>query len=185
MASPNPVGTASANLNLLASVTAISRHNVWAVGYDAPVTNAPRNTLIEHWNGTRWKHVTSPNPGGANGSLLSGVTATSVSNVWAVGDYSDGTATRTLTVRWTGTRWKQIASPNPVAGTLTINDVLTAVAATSAVNVWAVGSIDFDETLAIHHCSRNCAVRRLAAARLSHLLPATTASPVMPPDNQR
>jgi hypothetical protein len=124
------------------------------VGYDAPLFNSPRKTLIEHWNGTRWKHVASPNPGdpaGTLGSVLTGVTATSASNVWAVGDYSDSTATLTLTARWNGTAWKQVASPNP-AGTAAFDDNgLNAVAATSAANVWAVGSWT-GGALAIHRC---------------------------------
>ena len=151
VASPNPAGTATGNLNILDSVTAISRHNVWAVGYDAHVADGPRKTLIEHWNGTRWKHVASPNPGEL-GSVLAGVAASSASNVWAVGEYGTASGGLTLTARWNGTRWKQIASPSPVLVTPPSNDGLNAVAVTSAVNVWAVGSIDFDETLAIRRC---------------------------------
>ena len=43
-------------------------------------------TLIEHWNGTAWTQVPSPNPSGDN--VLDGVAATSASNAWAVGFYS-------------------------------------------------------------------------------------------------
>jgi len=158
VASPNPAGTAAGNLNVLDGVTAISRHNVWAVGYDASVTSGPRKTLIEHWNGKRWRRVASPNPGDPNGTLgtslgssLGGVAASSASDVWAVGEYGTASGVLTLTARWNGAAWKQVASPSPVLAGVT-NDYLNAVAATSAVNVWAVGSIFFDETLAIHHC---------------------------------
>lgn len=153
--SPSPAGTSTGNLNILDSVTIISRDNVWAAGYDTPVYSSPRNTLIEHWNGTRWKHATSPNPGGPNGSLFAGVAAASESNVWAVGDYSDGTATRTLIARWNGTAWKQVASPNPAGTSAFAINRLNAVAAVSATNVWAVGSwsgMPGGGTLAIHHC---------------------------------
>ena len=78
--------------------------------------------------------------------------ASSASNVWVVGEYGTASGGLTLTARWNGTRWKQIASPSPVLVTPSSNDGLNAVAATSAVNVWAVGSIDFDETLAIRRC---------------------------------
>jgi len=154
VASPNPAGTATANLNVLDSVAAISRHNVWAVGYDASVTNGPRNTLIEHWHGTRWKHVPSPNPGDPNGTLgsvLEGVSASSASNVWAVGEYeSTGSGVLTLTARWNGTAWKQVASPNPPVADFTANHLL-AVAAASPGNVWAVGEA-VTRALAIHRC---------------------------------
>ena len=154
LASPNPAGTAAANLNVLDGVTAINRHNVWAVGYDASVTNGPRNTLIEHWNGRRWKHVPSPNPGDSNGTLgniLAGVAASSASNVWAVGQYeSAGSGVLTLTARWNGTAWKQVPSPNPSVAGFTAN-YLYAVAAASPDNVWAVG-VAVTRALALHRC---------------------------------
>jgi hypothetical protein len=54
-------------------------------------------TLIEHWNGTSWKQVTSPNPGGSSDdNILNGVAATSSTNAWAVGDYYNGTTDQTL-----------------------------------------------------------------------------------------
>ena len=41
--------------------------------------------------------MTSPNPGGSShGNYLSGVAATSSTNAWAVGNYYNGTAYRTL-----------------------------------------------------------------------------------------
>jgi hypothetical protein len=156
VASPNPAGSAGSNLNVLDGVAAISRENVWAVGFDG--SRAPvRNTLILHWNGTKWKHVPSPNPGGSNGSVLARVAATSASNVWAVGGYSVSTAfSRTLIARWTGTKWKQVASPNPGGTSAPAVNTLHAVAATSAVNVWAVGWSAGPEpgesALAIHRC---------------------------------
>jgi hypothetical protein len=58
----------------------------------------------------------------------------------AVGDYSDGTATLTLTARRNGTGWKQVASANPAGTSRYDSNILNAVAAASAVNVWAVDS---------------------------------------------
>jgi hypothetical protein len=50
-------------------VTVVSPRNVWAVGdYN---TGRAYLTLIEHWNGSSWKIVSSPSPGGYN--LLSSV----------------------------------------------------------------------------------------------------------------
>jgi hypothetical protein len=42
-----------------------------------------RQTLIEHWNGTQWSVVPSPNLMGNN--LLRGVAIVSANDVWAVG----------------------------------------------------------------------------------------------------
>ena len=101
--------------------------------------------------------VARPNPGGSNGngSLFTGVAAASASSVWAVGGYFDGTADLTLIARWNGTRWKQVASPNP-AGTSTFDaNHLNGVATASAGSVWAVGSWAGTAgagALAIHRC---------------------------------
>lgn len=65
---------------------------------------------------------------------LSAVAAISATNAWAVGDSSTGSTTYPLTMRWTGTAWRKVASPR-LAGA-----GLTAVAMTSASNAWAVGT---------------------------------------------
>ena len=41
---------------------------------------------VEHWNGTSWAIVPSPNMGTGN-NHLNGVAAVSASDVWAVGYY--------------------------------------------------------------------------------------------------
>jgi hypothetical protein len=134
--SPNPGG--SSNRNFLYGVVATSPTNAWAVGYY--YNGTADRTLIEHWNGTAWNHVTSPNPGGSsNGNFLYGVAATSSTNAWAVGEY-DGTAYQTLIEHWNGTAWKQVTSPD-AGGSSHAND-LYGVAASSSTNAWAVGDYD-------------------------------------------
>src|SRR5262249_61615833 len=59
----------------------------WAVG--AYPAGSVGKTLTARWNGTAWKQTASPSPG-TSASSLRGVTATSASNVWAVGDFSSG-----------------------------------------------------------------------------------------------
>jgi hypothetical protein len=68
-------------------VAAASASDAWAVGATKTAIGQP--TIIAHWNGTAWKQVASPSPG-SSASFLRGVTATSASNVWAVGDFSNG-----------------------------------------------------------------------------------------------
>ncbi len=137
VASPDPGGPA--NNNVLNGVTATSVSNVWAVGYYFKQGGAYR-TLTVHWTGTAWSSVPSANAGPAGeDNMLNAVAATSASNIWAVGDISDGTADRTLIERRTGSSWAVVASPNPVSGPADI-DVLTGVAATSDSNAWAVGT---------------------------------------------
>jgi hypothetical protein len=67
-----------------------------------------------------------PSPGPA-GSVLKGVTATSATSAWAVGAAGPASSSKTLTLRWDGTAWKQVPSPSPAAGS-----VLNGVAGTAA-----------------------------------------------------
>jgi hypothetical protein len=130
---PNP----SSSANFLTGVTMLSSCDVWAVGFYRN-GNVPQ-TLIEHWNGSSWSQVASPNPGGsAKPSQLSRVVATSSTNAWAVGGYSNGTADQTLIEHWNGTSWSQVASPSP--GGRGNENFLDDVSAISSTDAWAVGS---------------------------------------------
>jgi hypothetical protein len=121
----------------LAGVAATSSTNAWAAGYYT--TSAPPQTLVEHWNGTAWCRVPSPNPGGAGDTnRLQGVAAVSPSSAWGVGFYGTSTRSHTLVVHWNGTAWKQQTSPNP-AGFSSGSQLLGAAAA-SPTDAWAVGS---------------------------------------------
>jgi hypothetical protein len=108
VASPNPGGTNS-DASSLTSVSA-SATDAWAVGsYFNPTTFAI-DTLALHWNGTKWSTVSSPNPGGTGAfgtSFLSGVSANSATDAWAVGYYPNPTtgAEDTLALHWNGTSW--------------------------------------------------------------------------------
>jgi hypothetical protein len=131
--SPNP----SSSANSLNSVTATSPTNIWAVGDYVNINGSATQTLIEHWNGSSWTQVASPNPGGtSNNHVLYGVTATSPTNIWAVGYYVNinGHPLQTLVLHWDGTAWKLVASPNPAG----VNE-LRSVAVISPSNAWAVG----------------------------------------------
>jgi len=145
IASPSP-GTHSE----LFAVAATSAVNAWAVG--AAVVRGKSDTLILHWNGKNWSR--SPSPGGNAGSdsFLAGVTATSRANALAVGGYSgSGNPGRTLVLRWSGSAWRRVPSPDPGPS----GNALYAVAASSAGNAWAVGIFRQGLTglaLAIHCC---------------------------------
>lgn len=120
--------------DILTGVAASSATDAWAVGYSG--TNSGRRTLIEHWNGTQWSRVPSPSPGGKghHDSQLAGVAVVSATRAWAVGFYTTPTGQRTLILRWNGTSWSQVPSPN-----LSSQTVLTSVAATTSIHAWAVG----------------------------------------------
>jgi hypothetical protein len=128
-----PSPNVGAGGNGLSSITAIAPDDIWAVGTYYQSTRY--NTLIMHWDGTAWSVVPSPSPSPSRTSILTGVTAISSGDVWAVGHYYIDSAYRTLTLHWDGQAWTQVASPNVGAG----DNYLYGVAAISSGNVWAVG----------------------------------------------
>ena len=97
----------------------------------------PSRTLIEHWDGTAWTVVPSPNKGPFPNSL-SGVTAVAPDDVWAVGTwFTKAFDDRTLTLHWDGTAWHRVQSPN--AGPPKAANDLVSVSAIATDDVWAVG----------------------------------------------
>jgi hypothetical protein len=98
--------------SILFGVVTISTQNAWAVGNTYNRDNVDNTPLIEHWNGSRWNVVPSPNPGTNN--QLNEVMAVSANDIWAMGIYFTGSGTRgkTLIEHWNGGRWSVIPSPN-------------------------------------------------------------------------
>src|SRR5215217_1376516 len=139
LVSPPTLGTGSREMN---GADGVASDDVWAVGAYTPAGTNANKTLVEHWNGSKWVLVASPNVGGSTTSnTLTSVDALSRTGAWAVGSYrtppSPGTDSvrKTLIQRWNGTSWTIVSSPNP--GTL--SNSLLGVAATGPNDVWAVG----------------------------------------------
>jgi len=99
--------------------------------------------------GTSLHGVASPDPGGSgNDNDLFAVAATSHSDAWAVGEIITSTGVQTLALHWNGSKWAQVASPNPET-----TSELFGVGATSAANAWAVGEVTAgtsEQTLVLH-----------------------------------
>lgn len=128
--SPNP----SSTTNELRSVSAVSPTEAWAVGWYADDATGASRTLILHWDGTGWSQTPSPNPG-STGNELSGVSARSATDVWAVGSYADPPReSRTLILHWDGTSWSHVTSPKRG-----VFGGLLGVDTRSANDAWAVG----------------------------------------------
>jgi hypothetical protein len=124
------------NENSLLGVSVLPSGQAWAVGY---FVNAEyqQQTLVEHYNGTRWSVVPSPSPGGRQ-NILYGVAAVTDSDVWAVGadqDASTNGTWHTLAEHWDGTAWTTVPSEDPgITG-----NQFYAVTAVSANSVYATG----------------------------------------------
>jgi hypothetical protein len=91
--SPN-VGTGS---NVLLGIAAVSANDIWAVGYYATGTTTER-TLVQHWNGSAWDVVSSPNME-VDENRLSAVAVVAQDYVWATG-YAKETVFQTLIERY-------------------------------------------------------------------------------------
>lgn len=140
---PSP---ATGSFEYLSAVAAVSSRDVWAAGSDS----AANTSLIEHWNGTAWKIVAAPTA--VNGGALTGLAAIASGDVWAVGTGSGtlrqggcGVVAGAVIEHWDGTRWSDVAAPTITSSGGTQGQAppfsLAGVAAASAHNVWAVGSI--------------------------------------------
>ena len=134
---PSP-NTASGQLNFLNSVTCVSASECWAVGDWFNPDVFAFQTLIERWDGTSWKIVTSPNTSPTQNNLLYSVTCVSASDCWAVGTWSPGNVDQTLTMHWNGTAWTIVSSPNTSP---TMTNHLSSVACVSGSDCWAVGYV--------------------------------------------
>jgi hypothetical protein len=119
------------------SVAATSPSNAWAVGSTGLNSEgSAQQTLIEHWNGSTWTRVPSPDEGTA--SLLDSVTAVSADNAWAVGYYVAANGTyRTLSMFWNGSKWTLVPSPTPGG-----DGQLLGVTFSWTNNIWAAGIVN-------------------------------------------
>ncbi len=134
--------------NQLSKVAVVSPNDIWVVGNSASSLTS-RQTLIQHWNGSTWSIVPSPNATGRTINWLIGVQAVASNNVWAVGyagNDPDGAAStnRTLIMRWNGATWNVVSSPNPQPnnpdlGGYPVANELFDLAVVSATDIWAVG----------------------------------------------
>jgi len=131
-----PSPNQSSFFNRLVAVKAVAPNDVWTVGeYDAGRWMRPlRQTLIEHWDGSDWSIVPSPNVG-PGWNVLSGIAVVSSDDIWAVGNSATlGGLPQTLVQHWDGARWNVIPSPTIQGGSS-----FEAVAAVSGNDIWAVG----------------------------------------------
>ena len=103
----------------LFAVKAVSASSVWAVGTYYNFGAAAYNTLVEHYNGTSWKVVSSANAVSTTFfNQLFAVSALSDSDVWTVGSYSATFAgTRSpLAVHWDGTTSSVVNTADVLGG---------------------------------------------------------------------
>jgi hypothetical protein len=137
----NPSPLKAAFSNQFNAVDARTSTDAWAVGNYIGPNDDGQVMLAEHWNGSAWTIVPSPNPAiptptGAD-QTLNGVVEISPNDVWAVGGTSDLTGfqpARPIALHWNGTAWSVTTLPNLGSG-----GGLSSVTASSSTSVWAAG----------------------------------------------
>jgi hypothetical protein len=129
--SPSP----SSQANYLTAVAAISPTDVWAVGAAYRPISTP-GTLTEHWNGSTWSLVPSPNFNQGYNELY-GAAAISSTDVWAVGYHNIANygSEKSMALHWNGTAWSIVPTRNIGQDA---NELL-AVDGVASNDVWAVG----------------------------------------------
>jgi hypothetical protein len=104
---------------------------VLAVGYEEPDGSGYQFAASMVWDGKKWRRVPLDYPP----SFFEGVGFVPGGTAWAVG--SVGSGNTALIARWTGSTWQQLPVTLPALGNL------SAVAATSVHDAWAVGYLLF------------------------------------------
>jgi hypothetical protein len=122
--------------NALRGVTCLTRKDIWAVGLYKDDTEPKTKTLVEHWDGTRWTVVPSPNSGATENALIT-IAAVGPNDIWASGLYA------VMFQHWNGAKWETVPIPNPDQKVF----LMTGIARVSAHEVWSVGNtLDKDFT---------------------------------------
>jgi hypothetical protein len=120
-------------LGALFGITALSAHDLWAVGpVDSDSLSPP---VMTHWNGASWRVVDDSELGYVD---LFGVKAVSPRSVWAVGS-TGATERRGIVAHWNGVRFRIVDERNLRDSVESFNDVVS-----SGKSVWAVGGWGID-----------------------------------------
>jgi hypothetical protein len=141
----------------LNDVVAISADDVWAVGTFEPPDDVSF-PLTEHWDGTAWTIVGAPLGDGSGGTVLTGVSAASSSDVWAVGyTYTWDTfyPQDAVIEHWDGAAWSLVDSSTQGSTTLIDVDVV------DRDDAWAIGSSDDIGSLGLHWNGASWSVSRV------------------------
>lgn len=111
--SVNPDVVTFGDGNGLHAASALAPNDIWAVGAASDLDYMPApHSQIQHWNGSTWQSIPGPSPG--DNHTLNAVVAIAPNDVWAGGDYFDGSY-HGLALHYDGTSWTQVPIPGGVS----------------------------------------------------------------------
>jgi hypothetical protein len=129
-----PAVSPSKRFAALLAVDADSSKDAWAGG-EYENSSGVEEPLMERWDGTAWSQVAVPDAGPDGGELLS-VVAISPDDAYAAGETRTGPQSfRGILDHWDGSSWTAVSAPDVADASA------SAVAATSASDVWLEGAI--------------------------------------------
>jgi hypothetical protein len=115
----------------LSSVAALSPDDVWAVGVVGRAYTNSERALVEHWNGTSWQRVVSPNVG-RRGNLTA-VAGVASNDVWTAG-YGASVLFSCGGPRYGNSGSKSLCGPTPSSVTFPFVKMATLESPTSSVS---------------------------------------------------
>jgi hypothetical protein len=98
---PSPSPTQQNAQNTLTGVVSLRHDDAWAVGTTL-VAFSRNQTLVEHWNGTAWAIVTSPNPFPGQDYLAAVACSGPFQLLWTVGTGYGTSGSSTLVLTTSG-----------------------------------------------------------------------------------
>jgi hypothetical protein len=111
VAVPNKTGSTVVS-NFLMGISCVKTNFCMAAGYYTQNGGRHDGSLIERWNGTSWKIVSSPNVASVSNDLAA-VSCFSTTFCMAVGDTINGSfLTQTTAEKWNGSKWSVVKPKN-------------------------------------------------------------------------
>jgi len=127
---PNP----SFSENYFFALASVAPNEVWAMGNYG--SGSDSYVMLARWDGSAWTRITSPSVRVSLTAPYGDLAALSTNDVWAVGHQIVSGVARTLAMRWNGSAWSIVPTPNMGLA----DNYLTSVAAVAPDDVWASGS---------------------------------------------
>jgi len=121
------------------TVDSSSASNVWAGGAFQTTGSGANHPLLEHYNGTKWKHVVVPASLGMD--VILKVATSARKDVWVFGMNHECTSPDTFVYRWDGTNWTQAQTYNScsTSGPPPTGPVVQALFSGGSNTAWALG----------------------------------------------
>ncbi|MFG0284011.1 MAG: GC-type dockerin domain-anchored protein [Phycisphaerales bacterium JB039] len=96
----------------LRAIDGVAPDDLWAVGAAGDGDPIRTDSQILHWDGHAWEH--RPGPVAGLWHSLDAVVAIASDDVWAGGEYFDGTNYHGLALHWDGASWTRVPIPGGV-----------------------------------------------------------------------